>query len=62
MEEELKLGDRVVWFKSIPGGDYVYPVAGKVLGFTGKRVKIEAEDEGEITIRYVKRDRLQKLE
>jgi hypothetical protein len=57
---ELKVGDRVVWFKRIPGGDYVYPVTGKVLGFTEKRVKIEADDDGEIGIRYVNGDNLQK--
>ena len=59
---ELKVGDKVVWFKRISGSDYVYPVAGKVLGFTEKRVKIEVDDEGEIMIRYVNRDNLQKLE
>jgi hypothetical protein len=45
---KLKVGDKVVWFKRIPGGDYVYPVAGNVLGFTEKRVKIETDDDGEI--------------
>ena len=59
---ELKAGDKVVWLKRIPGGEYVYPVLGKVLGFTEKRVKIEADDDGEIMIRYVNRDSLQKLE
>ena len=58
----LKIGDKVVWMKRIPGGDYVYPVAGKVLGFTEKRVKIEADDDGDIGIRYVQRENLQKLE
>jgi hypothetical protein len=58
---ELKVGDKVVWFKRIPGSDYVYPVAGKALGFTEKRVKIEVDDDGEIMIRYVNRDNLQKL-
>lgn len=59
---ELKVGDKIVWFKRIPGGDYVYPVPGKVLGFTEKRVKIEADDDGEIMIRNVHPDNLQKLE
>ena len=59
---ELKIGDKVVWMKRIPGGDYVYPVASKVLGFTEKRVKIEADDDGDIGIRYVQRENLQKLE
>jgi hypothetical protein len=33
-----------------------------VLEFTEKRVKIEAEDEDGIVVRYVKRESLQKLE
>ena len=49
---ELKAGDKIVWFKRIPGSDYVYPVVEKILGFTKKRVKIEADDDGEITIKY----------
>ena len=59
---ELQIGDKVVWCKRIPGGDYVYPVAGRVLGFTEKRVKIEADDDGDIGIRYVQRENFQKLE
>ncbi|WP_339136188.1 MAG: hypothetical protein WGN25_20260 [Candidatus Electrothrix sp. GW3-4] len=59
---EFQVGDKVVWMKRIPGGDYVYPVAGKVLGFTEKRVKIEADDDGDIGIRYVQRENLQKLD
>lgn len=59
---DLKIGEKVVWWKRIPGGDYVYPVSGKVLGFTAKRVKIEANDDGEIMIRNVPRESLQKLE
>ena len=58
----LQIGDKVVWPKRIPGGDYVYPVAGKVLGFTEKRVKIEADDDGDIGIRYIQRENLQKFE
>ncbi|XCN74182.1 MAG: hypothetical protein Q3M24_05370 [Candidatus Electrothrix aestuarii] len=59
---ELQIGDKVVWLKRIPGGDYVYPVLGKVLGFTEKRVKIEADDDGDIGIRYVQYKNLQKLD
>lgn len=59
---DFQIGDKVVWLKRIPGGDYVYPVAGKVLGFTEKRVKIEADDDGDIWIRYVQHENLQKLE
>jgi len=56
----LKPGDRVIWWKRIPGGDYVYPVQATVLAVTAKRVKIEADDDGDIVIRYVPRESLQR--
>ena len=56
----LKLGDRVIWWKRIPGGDYVYPVQATVLALTAKRVKIEADDDGDIVVRYVPRASLQR--
>ena len=59
-EEYLKPGDTVVWWKQLPGGDYVYPVKATVVAITAKRVKIEAEDEGQIVTRYVKPQNLQK--
>ena len=34
----LKPGDKVIWWKRIPGGDYVYPVQATVLALTAKRV------------------------
>ena len=40
----------MIWWKRIPGGDYVYPVQATVLVLTAKRVKIEADDDGEIVI------------
>ena len=55
----LKPGDRVIWWKRIPGGDYVYPVEATVLTLTAKRVKIEADDDGDIVVRYVPRESLQ---
>jgi hypothetical protein len=55
----LKPGNRVIWWKRIPGGDYVYPVQAVVLALTEKRVKIEVDDEGDIVIRYVPRESLQ---
>jgi len=58
--EVLKPGDRVIWWKRIPGGDYVYPVQATVLALTEKRVKIEADDDGEIVIRYVPRESVQR--
>ena len=58
--EILKPGDRVIWWKRIPGGDYVYPVQATVLALTEKRVKIEADDDGDIVVRYVPRESLQR--
>ena len=60
MSEALQPGDRVIWWKRIPGGDYVYPVQATVLALTAKRVKIEADDDGEIDIRYVPAQSLQR--
>jgi hypothetical protein len=58
----LKPGDRVIWWKRIPGGDYVCPVQATVLAVTAKRVKIEADDDGDIVVRYVPRESLQRQE
>ncbi len=52
-DRPFQVGEQVIWLKRIPGGDYVYPVAAKVLAVTAKRVKIEADDDGEIVIRHV---------
>jgi hypothetical protein len=49
----LRPGARVIWWKRIPGGAYVYPVRAIVLTTTAKRVKIEAKDDGRVVIRYV---------
>lgn len=56
----FKPGEKVVWLKRIPGGDYVYPVSATVLAVTAKRVKIEADDDGEIVIRFVPQQSLQR--
>jgi hypothetical protein len=53
VSETFNPGDKVTWFKRIPGGDYVYPVQATVLALTPKRVKIEANDDGDIVIRYI---------
>ena len=58
--EALKPGDKVIWWKRIPGGNYVYPVQATVRALTEKRVKIEADDDGDIVIRYVPRESLQR--
>jgi hypothetical protein len=51
--ETFKPGDRVVWWKQTPGGDYVFPILSTVLAVTAKRIKIEAEDEEGKVIRHV---------
>jgi len=56
----LQPGDKVIWWKRIAGGDYVSPVQATVLALTAKRVKIEAEDDGEMVIRHVPRESLQR--
>jgi hypothetical protein len=42
------------------GGDYVYPVQATVLALTEKRVKIEADEDGERVICYVPPQSLQR--
>ena len=58
----FKVGEQVIWWKRISGGDYMFPVCAKVLTVTAKRVKIEADDDGEIVIRYVPPASLQRRE
>ena len=60
VSEDLQPGDKVIWCKRIPGGAYVYPVQATVLALTAKRVKIETDDEGDIVVRYVPRESLQR--
>jgi len=62
VNEPFKPGDKVTWCKRIPGGDYVYPVQATVLALTAKRVKIEADDDGDIVIRYVPQQSLLRQE
>ena len=57
---DFKPGERVIWLKRIPGGDYVYPVSATVLATSAKRVKIEADDDGHVVIRYVPPQSLQR--
>lgn len=42
------------------GRDYVSPVQATVLALTEKRVKTEADDDGDIVIRYVPLQSLQR--
>jgi hypothetical protein len=56
---DVQPGDAVIWWKALPGGDYVYPVAATVLARTAKRVTIEADDDGQLVRRSVLPERLQ---
>ena len=60
MNEALQPGDKVTWWKRMAGGDYVSPVQATVLALTAKRVKIEADDDGEVVIRHVPPESLQR--
>ena len=60
VSETLQPGDRVIWWKRIPGGDYVCAVQTTVLALIEKRVQIEAEDDGKIVIHYVPPQNLQR--
>ena len=60
VSEALQPGDKVIWWKRIPGGDYVYPVQATVLALTPKRVKIEADDDGKLVIHSVPPQNLQR--
>src|SRR5262249_34434150 len=60
--QKLRSGDKVVWLKRIPGGPYVYPVRAIVRAVTAKRIKIEADDDGQRLIRYVLVESLQRRE
>lgn len=59
VSKALKPDDKVTWWKRIPCGDYVDSVQATVLTLTAKRVKIEADDDGDIVIQYVPPQSLQ---
>ena len=56
----FQAGERVIWWKQIPGGGYAYPVAATVLKVTAKRVQIAGEDDGQVVKRSVTPESLQK--
>jgi hypothetical protein len=60
VDEALQPGDTVIWWKRIPGGDYVYPVKATILALTAKRIKIDADDDGQRVIRYVPPESLER--
>ncbi len=49
----FKPGDKVIWWKRIPGGEYVYPVRAVVVATTARRIKIQGDDDGRDVVRYV---------
>jgi hypothetical protein len=59
MSASWQPGDKVVWWKRMPGGDCVYPVQATVLALMAKRVKIAASDDGQRMIRFVPPESLQ---
>jgi hypothetical protein len=54
MDSLFRPGDRVIWWKRIPGGEYVEPIAATVLALTAQRVKILADEDGRQALRYVR--------
>jgi hypothetical protein len=59
MDSPFQPGDPVIWWKRIPGGEYVEPIAATVLAITEHRVKIRADDNGRQVTRYVQATSLQ---
>ena len=53
-------GEEVIWWKRIPGGDYVSPLRATVLAATARRIKIVADDDGSVIIRHVLPESLQR--
>jgi len=56
----LRPGEAVIWLKRLPGGPYVVPIAATVVAITPKRVKILADDDGQIVTRFVPVESLQR--
>ncbi len=52
-QHDFRPGDRVIWWKRVPGGPYVYPVPAVVVAVTAKRIKIAGDDDGRPVIRFV---------
>jgi hypothetical protein len=46
-------GDAVIWLKRVLGGPYVIPMTATVIARTAKRIKIVADDDGQMVTRYV---------
>jgi hypothetical protein len=53
-------GESVIWLKRLPGGPYVVPLTATVIAITPKRIKIMANDDGELVTRFVPSESLQR--
>lgn len=60
MNPRFKPGDRVIWWRQLPGANRSYPIQARVLKLTPRRIQIEGEDDGKRVIRYVKSEYLKK--
>ena len=56
---QFQPGDRVIWWKRIPGGPYVYSIKVTVLAVTAKQVKVAGDDDGIYVTRFVPPESLQ---
>ncbi|NTU80465.1 MAG: hypothetical protein HGA45_13980 [Chloroflexales bacterium] len=59
-EPAFQPGEEVIWLKRVPGGPYVIPMTATVIARTAKRVKIVADDEGQMVTRYVPSESLER--
>jgi hypothetical protein len=59
-EAAFQPGEEVIWLKRVPGGPYVVPMTATVLARTAKRIKIVADDEGQMVTRYVPSESLER--
>ena len=59
-EQPFQPGESVIWLKRLPGGPYVVPLTATVIAITPKRIKIMANDDGELVTRFVPSESLQR--
>jgi hypothetical protein len=59
-DQPFQPGESVIWLKRLPGGPYVVPLTATVIAITPKRIKIMADDDGELVTRFVPSESLQR--
>lgn len=59
-EPAFQPGEEVIWLKRVPGGPYVIPMTATVIACTAKRIKIVADDDGQMVTRYVPSESLER--